>query len=212
MSKIYKVNKIEKGKLIITGKADNLLWNKANIIEGLLSPWSNRDFNKTVFKALWDEDFFFFTFIVDDSNPYIDNSDNSKSSINNSDRVEIFFRSNNKMNPYYCLEIDPTSRAMDFKAKPNKNFDFNWNWPKNDIQLKSSKTNKNFSVEGKISIISLIELNLLIENRLEVGIYRAKYNKQHNGMYEPTWITWIDPETETPNFHIPSSFGVFKLQ
>ena len=90
MSKIYKVNKIEKGKLIITGKADNLLWNKANIIEGLLSPWSNRDFNKTVFKALWDEDFFFFTFIVDDSNPYIDNSDNSKSSINNSDRVEIF--------------------------------------------------------------------------------------------------------------------------
>ncbi|QTD38978.1 endoxylanase [Polaribacter batillariae] len=211
MSEKYQVKKIERGKLIVSGKADSIFWNKAYIINGLLSPWSICDGNKTVFKALWDDDFFFFAFIANDSDPYIDNTDNSKYSINNSDRIELFFRTNSIMNPYYCLEIDPTPRIMDFKAKPNKNFDFNWNWPKSDIQVKSSKTNTNFIVEGKISIKSLITFNLLIENRLEVGVYRAKYTLNSNSLYEPNWFTWIDPKTKTPNFHTSSSFGVFIL-
>jgi hypothetical protein len=115
------------------------------------------------------------------------------------------------MDPYYCLEIDPTARIMDFMAKPNRNFNFNWNWPSNEIEVKSTIKENYFIVEGAISIKSLNELGLLKQNKIETGVYRAKYNRQKQGGYEPTWITWINPKTETPNFHIASSFGVFEL-
>ncbi|MBP8793372.1 MAG: endoxylanase, partial [Lutibacter sp.] len=133
--------------------------------------------------------------------------DDSVNSIGNSDRVELFFRTDANLDPYYCLEIDPTPRIMDFKAYPNKNFDFNWNWPKNDIIVKSDIENNFFVVEGAITLASLKKINLLKDNKIETGIFRAKYNKQDNSTFEPTWISWVNPQTETPNFHIASSFG-----
>jgi hypothetical protein len=154
----------------------------------------------------------FFCFKVNDPEVHIDSRDNTVASINDSDRVELFFRSDKSLNPYYCLEIDPTSRIMDFMAHPNKQFDFDWNWPTNDIEVKSSIESAYFTVEIAISLDSLTKLGLLKEGKIEVAIYRAKYNKQENGNFEPTWITWVDPNTKNPNFHIASSFGVLKLE
>ena len=59
---------------------------------------------------------------------------------------------------------------------------------------------------------SLKSFNLLKNNRIETGVFRAKYIKTQNECFEPNWITWINPNTETPNFHIASSFGVFILK
>mgnify|MGYP003683347229 FL=1 len=212
MSKSYKVNKISKRQLTISGKGDSIAWRQANVIEDFCSPWSSRAVNKIEFKALHDSEKLFFSFKVYDSQVHINPSEHIYNSINNSDRVELFFRSDSKMNPYYCLEIDPRARVMDFFAKPNKNFDFNWNWPSEHIEVKSSISKHFFVVEGAISLQSLFNFNLLKNEKLEIGVYRAKYSKQNNGEYNPIWITWVNPETETPNFHIPSSFGIFKFQ
>ena len=101
---------------------------------------------------------------------------------------------------------------MDFKAHPNKKFDFNWNWPDNDMKVVSQRNENYFTVRIAISIQSFKDLSLLKENRIETGIYRAKYNKIENEKeYQPTWITWVDPNTDEPNFHIKSSFGVLEL-
>ena len=175
------------------------------------SPWDTKEVKKISFNALWDTKNLFFCFKVEDSEVHIHQSDDTNESINNSDRVELFFRTDDSMNPYYCLEIDPTSRIMDFIAKPGKNFNFYWNWPSEDIEVKSSIEKTHFIVEGAISIKSLTKLDLLKNGQIETGIYRAKYNKQSNGNYEPTWITWVNPMTQTPNFHIASSFGILKL-
>ncbi|MFH4964784.1 sugar-binding protein [Gaetbulibacter sp. M235] len=208
----YSVNSIPINELHITGKVDSHLWEKANNLSDFHSPWEEIKNTETKFKALWDGDYLFFCFEVLDNTIHVDKIDDSFNSINKSDRVELFFRSNASLNPYYCLEIDPTPRIMDFKAYPKKNFDFNWNWPQDDLIVKSSSNSKGFSVEGKISIASLNKLNLIRNNIIEAGIYRAKYFKKENSVFEPIWLTWIDPETETPNFHIASSFGVFKLE
>jgi len=208
----YSVNSIPINELHITGKVDSHLWEKANDLNGFHSPWEEIKNTETKFKALWDGDYLFFCFEVLDSTTHVDKTDDSFNSINKSDRVELFFRSNGSLNPYYCLEIDPTPRIMDFKAYPSRNFDFNWNWPHEDLIVKSSSNSKGFSVEGKISIASLNKLNLICDNKIEAGIYRAKYLKKENSVFEPIWLTWIDPETETPNFHIASSFGVLKLE
>ncbi|PWA11622.1 sugar-binding protein [Flavobacterium laiguense] len=210
--KEYVVNLIEKNQLVISGKGDDELWDCAMPLTDFCSPWDSKKQSEITFKALWDRENLFFSFTVLDSSIHIEKLDDSIDSINNSDRVELFFRPDISLNPYYCLEIDSAARIMDFIAYPNKDFDFNWSWPKNDIVVKSSVNENSFTVEGSISIQSLKDFNLIKNNKIEVGVFRAKYFKGQNGCFEPTWITWVNPNTETPNFHIASSFGTFVLK
>ena len=210
--KKYTVKQIKHQQLEITGKGDHSLWNKANKLLDFCSPWDTEKIKPIEFKALCDSETLFFCFKVEDADLHIDTTDNTIKSINESDRVELFFRTNDLLDPYYCLEIDPTARIMDFRARPNKQFDFNWNWPSNDIEVKSFIGSNSFTVEIAISLASLTELGLLNEGKIETGIYRAKYNKQQDGSYEPTWITWVNPNTESPNFHIPSSLGELYIE
>ena len=122
--KSYSVNLISNKQLVITGKGDNVLWEKANVLSNFKSPWDSKKINKIEFKALWNFETLFFCFTVQDSEIHIEKKDNSYASINDSDRVELFFRTDESLNPYYCLEIDPNSRIMDFMARPNKQFNF----------------------------------------------------------------------------------------
>lgn len=210
--KNYVVNLIPKNQLIVSGKGDSALWNKAIVLDDFCSPWDSKTVSRIEFKALWDEEQLFFCFKVYDTEIHIEKKDNSNDSIGNSDRVELFFRPDNTLNPYYCLEIDATARVMDFIAYPDKNFNFDWSWPKDDLLVKSSINKDCFVVEGAIRIASLKQFNLINNNQIEAGVFRAKYAKGDNGSYEPTWITWVNPVTETPNFHIPSSFGILTLK
>lgn len=124
------------------------------------SPWKQERIKKIVFKAFHNSEKIFFQFKVDDPQTHIHPSENKNDSINYSDRVELFFRNNASLNPYYCLEIDTTARIMDFKALPNRNFDFNWNWPSTEIEVKSTVNKTNFIVEIAISLKSLRDFNL----------------------------------------------------
>jgi hypothetical protein len=207
--KEYQVVLIEKSQK----KSDEIsvLWEKANCLTDFSSPWKKDSISKIEFRAMWDLENFYFNFRVFDTEIYIDKKDDSLESIGNSDRVELFFRTNESLNPYYCLEIDTKGRIMDFKAYPNKDFDFSWKWSKDDIEVKTSKDEISFTVEGRISIQSLNDLSLIQNNTIEAGVFRAKFSLVENLQYEPTWISWVDPNTETPNFHIASSFGKFVL-
>lgn len=186
-------------------------WEKANCLTDFCCPWKEDSISKIEFRAVYDLENFYFKFRVFDTDIYRDKKDNSVESIGNSDRVELFFRTNESLNPYYCLEIDTAGRIMDFKAYPNKDFDFSWKWPKDDIEVKTAKDESSFIVEGRISLQSLRDLNLIQNNTIETGIYRAKFSLVENLQYEPTWISWVNPNTEKPNFHIASSFGKFVL-
>ena len=207
----YNVHKIDNAQLEITGSGASDLWNKAALIDNFISAWDNGILKKIEFRALHDAANFYFQFKVYDNQIHIDKTDDTNASINESDRVELFFRTNRSLDPYYCLEIDPTPRIMDFKARPNKNFDFDWKWPNNGLEVKSTIKKDYFIVEGSISKDSLRQLNLLKNNKIETGIYRAKYHKINDTDYEPTWISWVNPNTPEPNFHTPTSFGVLNL-
>lgn len=186
-------------------------WEKSDCLTDFCSPWNSDPFSKIEFRAFCDPDNFYFNFRVFDTAVYLDEKDDSIDSIGNSDRVELFFRTNESLSPYYCLEMDTAGRIMDFKAYPDKNFDFDWKWPKNDLEVQTSKDTVSFTVEGRISIQSLKDLNLIQNNTIEAGVYRAKFLKDEAQEYEPTWISWVNPNTETPNFHIASSFGRFRF-
>lgn len=210
--KTYKVNHIKENEITISGKGNHPMWKAASNLTDFSSPWDDKPIKKIEFKGIHNLEKIFFLFKVHDSQIHIHPSDDQNDSINNSDRVELFFRTDEALSPYYCLEIDPTSRIMGFKARPNKAFDFNWNWPSKEIEVKSSIEANHFSVEVAISIESLIKFGLLKNGKIETGIYRAKYNQYLDGNYESTWITWVNPNTETPNFHTSTSFGILNLE
>ncbi|MEO5790377.1 MAG: carbohydrate-binding family 9-like protein [Gelidibacter sp.] len=210
--KTYKVNKVDSNHLVVNGKVDHPLWDKAVVLKDFISPWHVEDVEDIEFRALHDDENLYVSYRVNDAALHIDTTDDSKKSVNNSDRVELFLRSDKRLDPYYCLEIDPLGRVQDFIARVNRQFDYTWDWPKDDISIKSEITANCFTVEVTISIASLKKFELLQKDgMIEAGIYRAKYHQQSNGQFQPTWITWIDPQTETPNFHIASSFGKLKL-
>ncbi|WP_165748703.1 sugar-binding protein [Cellulophaga sp. Z1A5H] len=209
---MYEVHQIEDQNRSVLERSLDVLWDKADKIVDFISPWDSEKIEKIEFQALWDTKNFYFLFKVYDQNIHIDRKDNSIESIGNSDRVELFFRTNKEMNPYFCLEMDPSNRVMDFKAYPGKKFDFDWTWPKDNLTLKSAINKEFFTVEGQISLSSLKELGVIKDDKMEVGVFRAKFNKSEFEDYKPTWISWIKPNSETPNFHIPSAFGVFQLK
>ncbi|MFV0541209.1 MAG: sugar-binding protein [Aestuariibaculum sp.] len=211
--KEYIVKNIGKHLFNTNGQRNLEIWNKAHVLTDFLSPWP---INKTVenieFRALTNNKTLCCQFKVFDTNIHIDKSEIILDSINNSDRVELFFRNSPSLNPYYCLEIDPSTRIMDFMAKPNKQFDFNWIWSKTNIKVKSYILPDYFTVEIALDLLYLKTLNVLKGNKIETGIYRAKYHEQQNGTFKPEWITWVNPNTKTPNFHTPSSFGILRLE
>lgn len=211
MIKNYPVNRIEKNILQINGFGNHPIWQKAAILTDFVSHWDNAKQEKIEFRALWDTQNIYFYYRVNDANVHIDKRSDGIESIGESDRVEIFFRTDAALNTYYCLEIDPTPRIMDFIAYPDRKFDFDWNWPKKDLTVKSNIQQDYFVVEIAISIQSLKDFKLIQNNCIEAGLYRAKYKKQENNQLEPTWISWINPNTVTPDFHISSSFGVLDL-
>ncbi|WP_299396890.1 sugar-binding protein [uncultured Gelidibacter sp.] len=211
--KTYKVNKVDVNHMSINGRVDHPLWENAVVLTDFSSPWHFESVGDIEFRALHDGETLFVSYIVSDSHLHIDSSDNSKKSVDNSDRVELFLRSDKYLDPYYCLEIDPLARVQDFMARPNRQFDFTWDWPKDAIDIKSHMTEDYFCVEVALSMKTLKEFKLIQgDATIEAGIYRAKYNQQKNGEFEPTWITWVDPQTETPEFHTASSFGKLQLE
>lgn len=209
--KEYQVVLIDKKQRYADGFLETILWEKANCLTDFCSPWEEEPISKMEFRALWDLENLFFKFRVFDTDLYIDKKDDSIDSIGNSDRVELFFRTDEGLNPYYCLEMDTAARLMDFKAYPDKNFDFAWNWPKEDLELKASQDAVSYIVEGRISLKSMKELNLIHNNSIETGVFRAKFTPDEDLKYQPTWMPWVNPNTETPNFHIATSFGKFIL-
>lgn len=207
----YGVKKIETD-FSITGKGDNPLWKKAIALTDFSFPWENEVAPPLCFKALHTKDWLYGLFTVTDTNITIFSDKDDKREVINSDRVELFMRSSEKMTPYYCLELDPLGRTLDYKAEYYRRFDMNWSWPTHQLKVKANQSQGGYSVEVAISKKSLLELGLLSNQQIEVGLFRGKCLEIKGGEANLKWISWMTPDSKTPDFHIPSSFGVFVLE
>lgn len=186
-------------------------WNEIEKLNDFSYPWLKERSPKTEFRAYYDEKHLHFRFDAWGPQPLIFVNNNNKLEVTQSERVEIFFRSNEKMHPYYVLEIDPHGRVLDYKANLYRDFDRNWHWPENlFIQTKIKK--ENYYVKGKISLSILNQLDLLKNNQIQAGLYRGHCTKIIDEKASIKWISWIDPKTQEPDFHVSSSFGCFYFE
>ena len=205
------VNKVQE-ELIITGRGDNPLWQSATELSDFSYPWEQQTPPITSFRALHNQNRLYCFFQVKDDNVQVLVKSNHKSEVVFSDRVELFFRENEKMSPYYCLEIDPHGRIFDYEAVHYRQFNYNWTWPAGQLIVKSSINNDGYIVEILVSKKSLEALGLLKGNKIEAGLFRANCSKITDDNSQIKWISWAKPESSRADFHIPSAFGILELQ
>lgn len=209
--KTFNVKKIQK-ELVTTGRGDDPLWKESNELTAFVYPWENEKAPFTSFKSLHSKEWLYCLFTVSDDNviTYVDKND--KTDALKSDRVEIFFKQEDNTAPYYCLEMDPLGRVYDCQAEFTRKFNPAWTWPANQFVIKTSRTKEGYIVEIAIGKSSLTNLGLLRNNTLLAGLYRAECVNLVGNKATMKWISWIRPDSPTPDFHIPSSFGVLTLQ
>lgn len=202
----------------IDGVLEEEVWNSLGVISGsFLYPWEKIEAPFTEFKAYHDNNNFYFSFVVRDQAVVSEEEwKEDESTVDNEDRVELFFASTSIDKPveyeiplYYATEVDPLGRAHDYSVKYYREFDskFNFDGAKNAAQI----VDDGYVVEGYIPLTTLKALNLFSEDQIiRVGVFRAEFTKNHDELVMQ-WISWVDPKTEVPDFHVDSAFGQFRF-
>lgn len=209
--KSYSVKSIGNKEINVNGMGDDPKWKTAIELTDFIYPWEKESPPFTSFKALHSKDWLYCLYKVKDDHINVFVKTNEKSEVVFSDRVEIFFRKDEKMSPYYGLELDPNGRVYDYEAEYHRKFNPEWTWPAGQLIVKASKEADGYTVEVAISKKSLKELQLLKGNILQAGVYRGDCVEITEDNSKIKWISWVRPDSPTPNFHIPSSFGILKL-
>lgn len=186
-------------------------WNGLPLLEDFNYPWSKDHIPRTEFKTYHNNEFLFFQFKAFGPEPKIFVANNHKLEVRHSERVEIFFRTDEKMSPYYCLEIDPQGRVLDYKADYYRIFNRNWQWP-DDLALNALINKDHYLIAGRFKLDTLREMKILKDQSMEIGLYRGHCIDIKDDIGEIRWSTWVDPQTPEPDFHVPNSFGRMILE
>lgn len=187
-------------------------WKAASPLQAFSSPWLEVVDTGTTFRALHDGQQLYFRFDVEEANILIYEKAHTKFDVLNSERVEIFFRQDPGLKRYYGLEMDPLGRVYDYQSSYYRQSDKKWSWPEGHLHLETGRTATGYWLQGEISFESLHDLQLIHEGHyLQAGLYRGRCLEIKGDTAAFGWITWVDPQTDKPDFHVPSSFGQLEL-
>ena len=213
-SNVYQVNATGSQAIVVDGKKLDSAWDNAIVMEDFQYPWRSTSPPKTIFRALHSPTHLYLIYEVEDEEIITPDEGLGEQDVVQSDRVEIFLKSEDNNAPYYALELDALGRVLDTKGTFNNPVDFGWQWPKGHLEVKSTMTENGYILEVGISKASLKQLDLWAEEEdyIHAGVYRGEYVQIDQPKPQVKWISWIDPQTPNPKFHTPTSFGKFKLK
>ena len=173
-------------------------------------PWKSGPIPGTQFRAVWNNEFLKFQFDVEDHDLVLAEHADSGEAALGSDRVELFFASSADLTtPYYGAEMDPRGNVYDYKGLFHRKIDPSWSF--DTLDYSGSFLKNGYSVVGTISLSELESLGCLSDRKVITGVYRAEFSHGDGDEIVNDWICWVDPKLEVPDFHVPSSFGMFKL-
>lgn len=206
------------------GLADAAVWHSVPSLDGSFTfPWEDAEAPRTVFKAFHDGKTLFFSFACDDPDVVVKKEFvGERDTIDVEDRVELFFAPapidkplNGKLPVYYNVEVDALGRVHDYSmAYYRARMDSSWFMP--TLRVAGKPVDGGYAVEGAISLAALDGLKLLTgpdKDRILVGVFRAEFSGDPEApeTLVQRWISWVDPETAEPDYHVGSAFGVFVL-
>ncbi len=178
---------------------------------GMHSPWNLGYQDSTWYTLHSKNDSLYFAFDVKDSTQTIRIQDKFHHGIAHSDRVELFFATDTLLTRYYGLELGSDCRIFDFEGFYPDSINYNWSIPRNQLSLSCNHSMDSYQVAGSISLNYLNTLNLIRNNTLILGLFRADYTRIDD-VKAVTWLTWKVPSTPQPQFHTPSAFNIISLE
>ncbi|NLF70330.1 MAG: hypothetical protein GX575_14920 [Candidatus Anammoximicrobium sp.] len=215
----------------LDGRADEAAWAAAKAETRFVFPWKDTPAPATEFRALCTEQFLYFTFRVTDADLVVLDKLRDEEDAMFEDRVELYFCRDEQLRDYYCFEVDPRGRVFDYRAAYYRRLDTKWNWP--GLEAKGSSLEGGYAVEGRIPLASFTALGfpaLRPGVKIRCGLFRAEFSHDrsgrpvvqrdsiHNRGRRPegpppiqAWMAWVDPRTEEPDFHVPSSLGWLEI-
>lgn len=211
-TKTYEARYLANASVTFDGKLASPVWEQANLETGFSFPWEQRPAPRTEFRAFSNETALHFGFRVEDDDIVLAENFRNKEDVVFEDRVELFFSLDEDLRDYFCLEIDPLGRVLDYRAAYHRKLDFSWSFP--GVEAIGISTDEGYAVQGRIPWSSFSALGFPSPNcgeTIQFGIYRAEFRHTEPGQWSESWISWVDPETSEPDFHIPQSFGYLKI-
>lgn len=197
----------------VDGKLDNEEWNDTKQEINFTFPWQDRMPPATEFYAKIDVKRFYFAYRIEDTDIVMVDS-YRESDVASGDRVEIFFAKSQDLKEYYCLEIGPSGRVLDYKASFYREFDDSWDFP--NLMVDASINQGGYTVEGSIPVEVLKDLGIYNLEKTGpcflIGLYRAEFSHTKSNEPQAEWISWIRPDTKEPDFHVSSSFGCLYIK
>src|SRR5690242_1642703 len=83
----YQVKKVPAGSIQVDGRGTSQAWSQASLLTDFVYPWDSAAAPATSFAALWDGDWFYGLFRVQDDSVITLVKDNNKMEVGASDRV-----------------------------------------------------------------------------------------------------------------------------
>lgn len=167
------------------------------LARGLHAPWDGKD-TPTRFCCHSTADKFFFSFEVTDSTLALKDNWSTEKDVEPEDRVEIFFAQRRSLKrPYFCAEIDPAGRVLDYKARYYRHFDYSWNFQ--TLKTEGDITPWGYRVQGTIDREELTALGIDLDKTFWIGAYQADFNE--NG--DVVWYSLVPDDVEQADFHTP---------
>lgn len=227
----YPVRRIARGLVRVDGRADEPVWQQAQEERRFEFPWKSATAPETVFRALWDAENLYFTFRVQDADIVVLENLRDELDAVFEDRVELYLSRDGRMREYFCAEIDPKGRVLDYRARFYRQFDMSWSL---DGLKTAARTHPDgYEVEGAIPLHRLTALGFPAPRpglKIRVGLYRAEFSHDRSGRVAPAsdihtlgrpapgpapiedWISWVNPKTAEPDFHVPASLGWLRFE
>lgn len=231
ITKTYAVRLVPSAAITLDGRADEPAWAQASVEKGFTFPWKTIPAPPTEFRALCDERYLYLHFRARDEDVVVLDQLRDEEDAVLEDRVELYFAADDKLHDYYCIEIDSRGRVFDYRGRYYRQLDPAWNLK--GIEAKGAPLPEGYEIEARIPLASLQAMglpSLLAGERVRCGLYRAEFSHDRSGkqvVVEETihnrgrktdgpppieaWISWVDPGTAEPDFHIPSSLGFLEL-
>jgi hypothetical protein len=227
----YQVRWVPEANIVLDGRADEPVWSNAVIEKGFVFPWKQALAPTTEFRALCDETHFYFTFRVRDDDIVALERLRDKEEAVFEDRVEMYFGRDEQMKDYFCLEVDSRGRAFDYRGTYYRQLESNWKFE--GVETKATALPHGYEVEGRIPVKTFVALGfpaLRPGVKIRCGLYRAEFSHDRSGRAVEQqasihnmgrrvegpppveeWLSWVDPKTKEPDFHVPSSMGWMEI-
>ena len=114
------------------------------------------------------------------------------------------------MPKYYAIEVDPLARVHDYSVVYYRHLDSDWNME--GLITKATIDDDSYTLEAMIPMSTLKKLNLIdSDGYMRIGLYRAEFSMNDDETIDMKWISWVNPKTKNPDYHVDSSFGEFRF-